>query len=270
MAVQTIARGAARSAYAVEPTTVLSDASTILFATRVTARPVASLLRTATLARRMSSRLVLVGVDAGTRRQRRVDDAALAVWASRVVPWATVETGHGSLDRALAHVSRRTTPRLIVVPRDSLSSPREAIGLAHGCGAPVLVARPAAGSDAVVVASDLRDPRAPVVRTAAAIAAHLRAPLCVVHNAEPGSRVRTRLHDVLERIGVHADAVLRSAPQTTDAVLHEARAREADLLVVGSTGSHPRSGVAAEVLERARRSVLVMPLGRPRLGGGLV
>ena len=253
-----------------------SPGSTVLFVTSVVGRPVAPLVRTATLARRMASRLLVLAVTGDLRWPRRsrprggpgAAGTSVEDWARRMVPWATIETAPGDLRHAATRVSGALAPRLIVVPRGELVRPSDAIDLAHACGAPVLVARPAAGNDTVLAASDLRDPRASVVRMAAEVALHFGAPLLVLHNAERGSSAASRLGEVLARLDVAADGVLVSSPSTTDALLGAARARDVDLLVVGSHRAASRAGVAAEVLERARRSVLVLPLTRRRARRG--
>ncbi|GAB4217020.1 MAG: hypothetical protein OHK0013_44150 [Sandaracinaceae bacterium] len=72
---------------------------------------------------------------------------------------------------------------------------------------------------------------------------------------------------VSARLQVEADAVVRAEPTATDAILREARAREGDLIVVGA---RPRRwferlfarSVASQVVERAKRSVLVADRAR--------
>jgi nucleotide-binding universal stress UspA family protein len=175
--------------------------------------------------------------------------------------------------------------QLIVVP------PRKRMGtvvtrLARAAALPVLVARTATAHQTIVAATDLRDGDYPVLRKAAELGARLRASVVAVHNVTPVSLfvnpesgwpvtlLRTagaaaaselRLARVLSRLQLNAGSVLADAVNPVDAILREASARDADLVVVGtrprSWFSHLAGGsVAAQVVDRACGSVLVSPL----------
>jgi nucleotide-binding universal stress UspA family protein len=154
---------------------------------------------------------------------------------------------------------------------------------------PVLVARRAGPSARVVVATDLRDPRTPVLKRGAELATRLDAPVTFLHNVPPlppevpmalglhipGDddlpteallvRQMERLRERARSLAPSAEAVVLSKSSTASAILDASREREADLVVVGT---RPRSwlrtvatpSVARRVVEDASRSVLVVPI----------
>ncbi|MBN1606400.1 MAG: universal stress protein [Polyangiaceae bacterium] len=151
---------------------------------------------------------------------------------------------------------------------------------------PVLVARKSTSEQGIVAATDLARPDYPVLRKAVEFGARVAAPVVAIHNVSPGAPAakppaagprtadsrgdkaesRTaRLTAASQHLGVHADLVVAGALNPVDAILGEARARNARWVVVGT---RPRSwfgrtvsgSVAAQVVNRARRSVLVTPL----------
>ncbi|HEU4538537.1 MAG TPA: universal stress protein, partial [Polyangiaceae bacterium] len=78
-----------------------------------------------------------------------------------------------------------------------------------------------------------------------------------------------RLLEAIACCGLDSEAVIASEVDPAEAILEQARARQADIIVVGS---RPRlrstapyaEGVAAQVVERATRSVLVTAFGDAR------
>jgi nucleotide-binding universal stress UspA family protein len=74
-----------------------------------------------------------------------------------------------------------------------------------------------------------------------------------------------RLNAMNDNIDANAEAVVTGEPEPAEAILREARARDADIVVVGT---HPKNwfsrivsgSVAVDVVNGAKRSVLVMPL----------
>jgi nucleotide-binding universal stress UspA family protein len=162
--------------------------------------------------------------------------------------------------------------------------------LALTAGLPVLVARGATSSDAIVAATDLEDTDYPVLRQAARLGHELDAPVIAVHNVRPvslllqaglawphtmlasGSATEARRRQLLNasrRLDLHSENVVAQQLDHAEAILHEARTRDADIVVVGS---HDRgwldrvlsASVAVAVVNRARRSVLVTPVGSSR------
>lgn len=161
---------------------------------------------------------------------------------------------------------------LIVVPRQRGVSGRDVAWLASMADAPVLVARPSTRGDSIVAATDMRDPRYPVLHQAAAWSQRLEAPLVCVHNtagatAGPATPARSAI-DLLQvalRFGRDAESIVARRADPLEAILGEARTREADLVVVGV---RPRTwldifsaqSLASRLVDRARRSVLVTPI----------
>jgi nucleotide-binding universal stress UspA family protein len=162
--------------------------------------------------------------------------------------------------------------------------------LAREAHVPVLVARFARSNEVILAATDLEDTEYPVLREAARLSEHLHAPMVAVYNVSPRSVViraaappRSTLssneevtetsHRLLdqasESVYLDAETVVARAVSPVDAILREARSRDADLVIVGT---HPRSwfdrlvggSVAAQIVNRAWRSVLVTPLDGER------
>lgn len=165
-----------------------------------------------------------------------------------------------------------------------------AVALANASGVPVLVAREATSSEAIVAATDLADGEYPVLRRASELCRRLQTPLVAVHNvaplglgvsfgmpspvaSAPGERAvdgkRALLELAAERLPVDAELVIGTDVSTTDAILHQARTRDADMIVVGTRTASwfdrvVMGSVAQEVVNQAWRSVLVLPL--PQVG----
>lgn len=157
--------------------------------------------------------------------------------------------------------------------------------LARAAAVPVLVARARAAEETTILAAtDLSDEQYPILRLAYKLGGLTRAPLVAVHNVAPKSTqlsVRARgqansiaapdpavvtkrleiLVDVTRNLGFET-AVLSSMLDPVDAVLREAKARHVDTIVVGTRAPAPgeRASVAAQVINLATQSVLVIPL----------
>ncbi len=249
----------------------------ILFATRMGSRPLAQLRRSLAIARQTDASLrVLLVADGAPRRAAppgrlgaglaspRWEGAA--AWVHRLAPDAVVDAREGVFADEVTNAARQGRSDLVIVPAADLDAARLATAVAHGCGCPLLVARRAALSPTIVAATDLRSPFAPVVRVAAALAARLGAPLVLVHSAplsapDEEAAARTALLDIAAARAGDATAVVLHAERAADAVLSEARRRGADTIAVGShAAGSPERCTADEILDRARRSVLIMPL----------
>ena len=154
---------------------------------------------------------------------------------------------------------------------------------------PVLVARDAMESNGIVAATDFSDGGFPALTQASAIGARLHAPVTFVHNVDPFASlvaantfgvgpalINVSLHDaearkaahlryVASTLGSRIEAVILSRESATEAILEVARARDADVVVVGT---HKRRGLtrfagrhtAETVVASARRSVLTVPI----------
>ncbi|HEX4351971.1 MAG TPA: universal stress protein, partial [Polyangiales bacterium] len=162
--------------------------------------------------------------------------------------------------------------------------------LARTANIPVLVLRETTLQKTIVAATDLEDLDYPVLRKAAEIAEQLRCRVIPFHNVTPLSmniepetpwpsmtmtmtsgieseNRQMRLARASRRLHIDAPSVTASELSPADGILQIARANDADIVVVGA---RPRSllgylvanGVAAQVVDRARRSVLVTPLDK--------
>lgn len=182
---------------------------------------------------------------------------------------------------------------IILPPREGRIGSR-VTELVRATGRPVFVARRELGEHrTVVAATDLGSETLDVLRQAAVLARRLGTPLVAVHDIPPvltyissdGSEAVSvwpnervseacahRMADAWDTMEVPGRVVVRREGNPADAILREAAARCADLIVVG-WHRRPRlmrllrQGVAATVVDRTERSVWVTPLDPP--GGGL-
>jgi nucleotide-binding universal stress UspA family protein len=193
----------------------------------------------------------------------------------------------GDFDAEVATYAIGVRARLVIVAARERRVGRAVTSLAGSCEVPVLVAREMRTEDAIVAATDLQSPDYPVLRAAAELGACLDVRLVAVHNVNPISMLigtgvgwppvtvlpadRTRaaraahLTKATERLAVAATAVVRDEVSAAEAILDEAELHDADLVVVGTrhrTWIHQLLGesVAAQVINRANRSVLVTPI----------
>ncbi len=199
---------------------------------------------------------------------------------------------HGEYVEQVAVRSAELSPQLIVMPARGQRAGALVTSLVRATNTPVLVARDATHGESIVAATDLEAVGYPVLRKAAELGRRLDAPLVAVHNVNPlavavglelswpvtvlpgdslhGAR-GARMAELAAKLPGDAEAVVRQEMNPVDAILGEARERDADLVVVGT---RRRSwfdrmicgSVAAQVVNRAKRSVLVTPLSgaRPR------
>jgi nucleotide-binding universal stress UspA family protein len=185
----------------------------------------------------------------------------------------------GNFIDAVSLHAQELAANVIVVPGGEQSG-STVTALARAARLPVLVVRRALQHQTVIAATDLADQGSTVLRHAGALAHRLQAAVVAVHSVAPRLRApfrsrsgddvvldahRSKLTALAKRL--HVDAlVVASVQDPVEAILSEARARGADTVVVGT---HARSrferlirkSVAAQIVNRARRSVLVTPLG---------
>lgn len=234
---------------------------------------------------------VLAGAALATMRDAVEATERTRRWLEETVPPSvarpSLEVMPGDLETLVVERARALAAELVVLPDLGASVGHLATRLARAVQRPVLVARPAQATDVIVAASDLRDPDYPVVRAASALARRLEAEVVALHNVPPAPIATTpALPVVLERTASLAsqrraelEALTRSLPVPAEAcvsrqvfddaaIVREALARRADLVVVGL---RPRTfwqrlfgrSVAAQVVERAAPSVLVLPIAAP-------
>lgn len=212
----------------------------VLEATRETRRWCADALPNA----RLSERLIPDGADI-------VDEAALRA-REREVDW-------------------------VVMSAAPDGSGRSATALARASGCPVLVAREPTSRSTLLVAADVSHDLHAIFSRAAALAEALHAPVLAFHDVafhvpELSSRVNA-LADAWSRIqaerlkaGGHRrlpelEVLLARGTDRVETILQQARREDAEVIIVGIS-EDPSSrvdDVAAEVIDRALRSVLVVP-----------
>lgn len=226
----------------------------------------------------------------------RDERAAITRWAADSLPAALgperIALCRGDFVTSIVDHAKAIGASLIILAPSVQRSPKAVELLADTSALPVLVAhRSSQPHAAILAATDLRDAAYPVLRRAMALGDLLQAPVVPLHNVSPlaaviGHAVRhpsslrefrtlygelqlqqklrlgdARAHLKLER------GVVCNAERTVDAILEQARAHDAELVVVGlrrRSWLDRKVGVsvAAQVVARARRSVLVSPMGR--------
>lgn len=176
---------------------------------------------------------------------------------------------------------------LIVLPPEQKGEGLLAMDIAMATGVPVLIARPPRSHNVVVAATNLADRRYPVIRQAGQVSELLGAQTLVMHNLAP-----VQLPGGLERGGLPLQistekdvassaahlakvsgqlpsamkAVIKTEPNTSQAILETARECDADLVVLGVEHGCSRlsrlfgGSVPSRVAERARRSILLTPI----------
>jgi nucleotide-binding universal stress UspA family protein len=151
-----------------------------------------------------------------------------------------------------------------------------AADLARASSRPVLVARTPIRRATLLAATDLKDDYYWVLRQAAELGSRLEAPVVAVHNVSclptafdrHAPRRLDSIHTQALRL-VRAAKQLESSMETivatevdpVDAILDQALAHDADIIVVGTRpgGGLSDRSVAAKVVSRSDRSVLITP-----------
>jgi nucleotide-binding universal stress UspA family protein len=205
---------------------------------------------------------------------------------------------HGDFTETVVGHAEQIGAMLIVVAPTEGHIGHAATTLAHKSGIPVLVAREAGHEGTIVAATDMKTPDYPVLREAAEIGERLGEPVIAVHNFYvptvammgvdaswpmppltvpplPTERYRAVRQGQLVEASKHlpgkALAIVRTEDDPVEAILDEAQLHDADVVVVGTRvrswfARLGAAGIAAKVVNRTTRSVLVTPIGEP--GGG--
>lgn len=198
-----------------------------------------------------------------------------------------VAIAHGELVEQAAAYAATLEASLIVVPAREGRLGKTVTALASAAGVPVLVAHERAGKPAIVAATDLREGDYPVLRKAASLGQRLEARLVAVHNVGSAALGATpvwavgaprpplaqasraeELAAAARGLPIDAETIVLDELSSADAILAEARAHDADIVVVGTRRrgwlDDLAGSVAIEVVNRAACTVLVLPLDRPR------
>jgi nucleotide-binding universal stress UspA family protein len=281
----------------------MHESRCVLFATGASEPPVQSIRRAEALARLLGVPLnvlrVLPQLDRAPLLQTvHLDDSARMLdefifaaressrWCRTVLPCFADEqlaVHVGSFAEQVATCAEQLRAALIVVAAGELSGTR-VTELVRVTGLPVLVGpHSSSGSSTIVAAINLKRRDTPVLHLARALG-HLRhAPVVAVHNVPSVRQLISRLNparlvqqqralvacqrelaQVSAQLGV-ASAVVVQAADPVVAIMAEARALEADVVVVGTRAGRRlnrflRKSVAARLVDEAQGSVLVEPI----------
>jgi nucleotide-binding universal stress UspA family protein len=213
---------------------------------------------------------------------RQLRDWCSEVGSDELLPpehWQ-VRTGD-FVEEVAIHVRMLDATWVVIAPQFERMGPL-VTALARAAGVPVLLSRsPIAEGRTVVAATDLLNPRYPVLDQAAVFGQRLERPLVAVHNITPRSRLVVRQRQTSPPIP-HRDHLLRATrgfPVTVQsvvareadpvkAILSQARGEQAGMIAVG-TRAHSWlhrmtiGSVSERVVDEAQRSVLVIPLAEP-------
>jgi nucleotide-binding universal stress UspA family protein len=196
-----------------------------------------------------------------------------------------VAVARGELVEQVAVYAASVDAKWIIVPPGEAPLGKAITSLATASGMPVFVARESSGAAEIVAGTDLESQEYPVLAKAAEVGRQLRAPFVAVHNVPPqpltGPELVWTTHlprpqevldarnllltQAVERFSSQMKGVVREELNSSDAILREAQARDADLVVVGTRRRSWFDGlghvsVATQVVDRSAHSVLVLPL----------
>jgi nucleotide-binding universal stress UspA family protein len=189
----------------------------------------------------------------------------------------------GEFVTQVARYVEEVQAQLLLLPPHGEGFSELVASLSARTGTPVLVSRAPCKLRTILAATDLRDSEYPVLRFAGALGGRWNSDIVAVHNLDPqpvsGSEKAHAPADVLrgepgraagmsrlrrasQQLLAPVRAVVRDDADPVDAILDEARAHDAHLVVVGLKQGHRsnRCGVTARVVDLAQRSVLVVPV----------
>jgi nucleotide-binding universal stress UspA family protein len=223
------------------------------------------------------------------REEARVCLRATRSWLANAFgeepPAGRVLVRRGNFVDAVVQHTQSTNVELIIMPPHFRRVGALATQLARRTGVKVLVAHEPSQRKAILAATDLASDGFPVLQQAARLGLALHVPLTAFHNVDPlaiadraagrlargaatalaGAQRQVRLADAVRSLPVATTPVVRVEIDPVFAILEEARRQEVDIVVVGV---HERSrlerllhgSVAARVVQRTQRSVLVTPI----------
>ncbi len=192
----------------------------------------------------------------------------------------------GGFAELVTEVAIALDAALVVIPPAEKNPGKLANQIATTAEVMVMVARQPQFRNTVVAATDLSNPRYPVVSAADQLRDCLSAELVLIHNVVPAvfsggleaawpltgspsaqtlSQVAVRLRNVASSCGACSEALVAVAWNTANEILRIAQERDADVVVIG-TRRRTRwaqlldKGVAVRVIRAAKQSVLIVPV----------
>jgi len=173
----------------------------------------------------------------------------------------------GNFDDEVVRYARAVSARMIVIPAGEW--PGSTItAIARRSRLPVLVVREVDHAETVIAATDLGADGLRILEQAAKLGQQLEANVIALHNVPPSQSVEP--NELALTAFAHGSAVPTSVitrrASHVEGILAEARALKADTVVVGTRlrsrlAQVVRRSVAVQVIDGARRSVLVLPIG---------
>ncbi|HTV26092.1 MAG TPA: universal stress protein [Polyangiaceae bacterium] len=231
-----------------------------------------------------------------TLRANRVTRSWLRVSVGSDDAVERLSISHGDFVQQVAVYAASVDAHMIIIAPLQRRLGRTATILARAAQKPVFVAREQAGTPAILAATDLRTIGHPVLWKAAELGQRLHSKLVTLHNVDAvgvsapapavleagamafgaaawsavqGSSLRDarleQLTAATARLPLEARAMVLSEADTARAILAQASTLDSDCVVVGSRRQSWLEGlacgsVAADVVDGAQRSVLIVPL----------
>ena len=193
-------------------------------------------------------------------------------------------TRQGDFLAVVAETARALVPIFVLIPDICGLNAASVCQLVFECRAPVLLAREARESNAVVAATDLEKPTFPVLRAGALLSSSLGARPVFLHNLAPDSPVRrserftskkpppsvgSRLDDlsaIASSLRVESENIVTTHASPAEALLAFVRRDRPDVVIVGAREHETRylgsAPLAEALIEAFTGNVLLVPLNR--------
>jgi nucleotide-binding universal stress UspA family protein len=204
---------------------------------------------------------------AAARHTRKVSDRVL----SDRLPTERLCVRLGTFIEQVAQRACELDAVLIVIPPGTRHLAWVVTEVVRRTDCPVLVPKGCASLVTLLAATDLEDAHTPVLRKAAELGRALGSDVVALHSlVDTGGAVSAEglreCHAKLERaardLESRFESIVWRAPDAVQGILEQAHAHDAGLIVVGARARSDRAptGTAAQLVRRARSSVLVAPL----------
>jgi nucleotide-binding universal stress UspA family protein len=191
-------------------------------------------------------------------------------------------TRQGDFLAVVAETARALTPVFVLFPDVCGLEASSVCDLVVECRAPVLLAREASVSSAVVAATDLEKPTFPVLRAGALLSSSLGARTVFLHNLAPDSPARrseplapkkprpsvgSRLDDlsaIASSLRVESENIVTTQASPAEALLSFVHRERPDVVIVGAREHERRylgsAPVAEALIEAFSGNVLLVPV----------